>query len=68
LLLSDSFFFVSLLELSTGPGFFVRTNFTTKAAMPPVDITLPATTAALAKHAGHMGPSFEIIFDCVIVD
>jgi len=55
LLLSDSFVSVSLLELSAGPRFFVRTNFTAKAAVPPVDITLPAITAALAKHAGHMG-------------
>jgi hypothetical protein len=46
-----------LRELSAGPRFFVRTNLTAKAAMPPVDITLPTITAALAMHAGHMGAS-----------
>jgi hypothetical protein len=58
LLLSDSVFSVSVRELSAGPRFLVRTSFTAKAAMPPVDITLPAITAALAKHAGHMRASF----------
>jgi len=58
LFLSDSVFSVSVLELSAGPRFFERTSFTAKAAMPPVDITLPAITAALARHAGHMGASF----------
>jgi hypothetical protein len=50
-------------ELSGALLFFPRTILTASAAIPPVDITLPAITAALAIHAGHMDSSFPFIAD-----
>src|ERR1700681_4728257 len=38
--------------------FFERTTLATTAAIPPVDITLPTTSAALAIQAGHIESSF----------
>jgi hypothetical protein len=50
-------------EFFCDPLFFPRTILTASAAIPPVDITLPAITAALAIHAGHMDSSFPFIAD-----
>jgi len=58
-----SSFLLSFLvfELSCGLPFFPRTILTASAAIPPVDITLPAINAALAMHAGHIGASSPFI-------
>jgi hypothetical protein len=50
-------------ELSCEPLLFPRTILTAIAAIPPVDITLPAISAALAIHAGHMNFSFPFTAD-----
>jgi hypothetical protein len=59
------------VELCSSTLFFPRISFTASAAIPPVDITLPAINAALAIHAGHMDSSFAqtthrslLIADC----
>jgi hypothetical protein len=51
------------VELSCELIFFPRTILTASAAIPPVDITLPAISAALAMHAGHISSSFPFIAD-----
>src|ERR1700728_2039132 len=49
-----SFSFESLFS-----PFFLRRTFATSAVNPPVETTLPTTTPALAKHAGHILPPYS---------